>query len=422
MINKTFQKWFDTQKKENRITIKIKKLKNLKNWNFNNKLIYHHSRKFFKIIGIDVMSNLEGKNWDQPIIVQNELGILGIIKDRIKKRYLLQAKVEPGNKNKLQLSPTVQATRSNYQRVHGGKQIPFLKFFLNKKKTFISQSEQGYRYLFKFNNNSLIETSKKIKVFKNFYWFSKKDLEQLIEKKNILNMDTISVFSSFVTKNKIDFPLQKMNEINEWLKGKDKKYKLKIKIKPLINLKHWKVKPLSIVHKDKKHFSIIGIKINANKREVKEWEQPIVKGKEMGFVGYLMKEFNKTNHYLCRYNKKPGLKKSTLSCSVNTSDLKNYRKGNNLINFQKKILKNYFLNKNNKLVKIYDNILSDEGGRFYNCEIRYKALKLTKNISLKIPQNYIWISQNQMIEMIKRKKIDIEARLLFGCINISKTK
>tara|TARA_Y200000002_G_scaffold215121_1_gene177522 strand:+ start:213 stop:641 length:429 start_codon:yes stop_codon:yes gene_type:complete len=142
----------------------------------------------------------------------------------------------------------------------------------------------------------------------------------------------------------------------------------------------------------------------------------------MGFVGYLMKEFNKTNHYLCRYNKKPGLKKSTLSCSVNTSDLKNYRRGSNLINFQKKILKSYFLNKNNKLVKIYDNILSDEGGRFYNCEIRYKALKLTSNISLKIPENYIWLSQNQMIEMIKRKKIDIEARLLFGCINISKTK
>ena len=34
----------------------------------------------------------------------------------------------------------------------------------------------------------------------------------------------------------------------------------------------------------------------------------------------------------------------------------------------------------------------------------------------------MWISQNQMIKMIKRKKIDIEARLLFGCINIDKIK
>ena len=422
MLNKNFQKWLNTQKKENKIQVNLKKLKSLNNWNFNNQLIYHYSRKFFKIVGIEVKSNLEGKNWDQPIIVQNELGILGIIKDKIKDKYLLQAKVEPGNKNKLQLSPTVQATKSNYQRVHGGKKIPFLKFFLNKKKSFISQSEQGYRYLFKFNNNSLIEISKKIKVFKNFYWFSKKDLEHLIKKKNILNMDTISVFSSFIKKNKKDHPIQKMYEINRWIKVRDKKYNLKIKIKPLINLKHWKVRPSSIVHENKKHFSIIGIRIKANKREIKEWEQPIVKGKDMGFVGFLMKESNKTNHYLCRYNKKPGLKKSTLSCSVNTSDLKNYKQNSKLINFQKKLLKDYFLNKKNKLAKIYDNVLSDEGGRFYNCEIRYKALKLKSEMSIKIPQNYIWLSENQMIQMINRKRIDIEARLLFGCININKIK
>ena len=70
-----------------------------------------------------------GKNWDHPIIVQKELGILGIIKDKVKNKYLLQAKVEPGNKNKLQLSPTVQATKSNYERVHGGKKIPYLNIF-----------------------------------------------------------------------------------------------------------------------------------------------------------------------------------------------------------------------------------------------------------------------------------------------------
>ena len=83
-------------------------------------------------------------------------------------------------------------------------------------------------------------------------------------------MDTISVFSSFIVKNKLDFPLLKLHEVNEWLKKKDKKYNLKIKIKPLIDLKHWQVKPSSITHKNNKHFSIVGIKINANKREIKE--------------------------------------------------------------------------------------------------------------------------------------------------------
>ena len=39
--------------------------------------------------------------------------------------------MEPGNINKVQLSPTVQATKSNYTRVHGGKAIKYLNFFKN---------------------------------------------------------------------------------------------------------------------------------------------------------------------------------------------------------------------------------------------------------------------------------------------------
>jgi len=123
---------------------------------------------------------------------------------------------------------------------------------------------------------------------------------------------------------------------------------------------------------------------------------------------------------LCKYNKKPGLKKSTLSCTANTSDLDSFKTNNNLTSFEKKMIRDFFLNKKNKYKKIYDNILSDEGGRFFNCEIIYKVLKLSNKTKVKIPSNYFWISQNQMIEMIKRKKVDIEARLLFGCVNIDK--
>ena len=64
---------------------------------------------------------------------------MGIIKNIKTNKYLLQAKVEPGNINKIQISPTVQATKSNYLRIHGGKTIAFLKFF--KKKIKISHSK-----------------------------------------------------------------------------------------------------------------------------------------------------------------------------------------------------------------------------------------------------------------------------------------
>ena len=207
MISQKIKSWLNKEKKKHKLNVKITELSNLKNWNFNNKIIAHNSGKFFKIIGLKIHTNFFKNNWDQPIIVQNEIGILGIIKNNSSKKYLLQAKMEPGNKNKLQLSPTVQATKSNYKQVHGGKKVPYLKFFLNKnKKDIMNQSEQGFRYLNKFNSNILINIDDKLKLLPSFFWFSLKELDNLIKKKNILNMDTISVFSSFIKKSKIDKP------------------------------------------------------------------------------------------------------------------------------------------------------------------------------------------------------------------------
>ena len=121
MINKTISKWLNNQRKKQFLTVKIISLSKLNKWIYNKKEIYHKSKKFFKITGLRIQSNFYNKkNWDQPIIVQNEIGILGIIKNVKTNKYLLQAKVEPGNINKIQISPTVQATRSNYSRIHGG--------------------------------------------------------------------------------------------------------------------------------------------------------------------------------------------------------------------------------------------------------------------------------------------------------------
>ena len=66
--------------------------------------------------------------------------------------------------------------------------------------------------------------------------------------------------------------------------------------------------------------------------------------------------------------------------------------------------------------------MSDEGGRFFHCQIRYIGFLLKNNSKITLPSNYIWVSHNQMINLIKVKKVDIEARLLFGSININKLR
>ena len=420
MINKKFDNWFTNQKKNNKITVSIVDISKIINWKADNNKIVHFSKRFFKIIGIKINTNFFKKNWDQPIILQNELGILGIIKNTKYNKYLLQAKVEPGNKNKLQLSPTVQATKSNFSQIHGGKKVPYLNFFFKQKKENIfNQSEQGFRYLNKFNSNILVKINKGIKLLPGFFWVSLAELKLMINKKNLLNMDTLSVISTHIKLSKIDRPLNSINFINEWFKKKDSKFFIKKKIVPLSELKDWNYNSNKINHKDKKHFSVIGIKVKTNKREVNSWCQPILKGKNLALTGFIVKKFNSSNHYLCRYILKPGLKKSVLTCTVNTSNIKNFHIDKNLSFVQKKLIKDFFLNKKYNKSKLFDNIMSDEGGRFYHSQIRYLGLFINDNIDIKLSPNYIWVSHNQMVNMIKQKRFDIEARLLFGCLNVS---
>ena len=49
------------------------------------------------------------------------------------------------------------------------------------------------------------------------------------------------------------------------------------------------------------------------------------------------------------------------------------------------------------------------------------VLELDKYQDIKLPERYIWLSRNQMIDLIYKQRIDIEARLLFGIINFKET-
>ena len=160
---KDINKWLLNQKKKNKMKISKIDILDVENWEINNQKIYNYNKAFFSIVPFKFETNKK-KDWFQPLIIQKEVGILGILKKKINNtdHYLLQAKVEPGNKNGVQLSPTVQATKSNYLQKHGGKKTNYLNFFVNNKLkiktiTKVKLSEQGTRYLDKANNNILID-------------------------------------------------------------------------------------------------------------------------------------------------------------------------------------------------------------------------------------------------------------------------
>ncbi len=416
--------WLKNQKKKQKIIIKEKNISNLYSWKYRSEKIYHNSKKFFSIVGLRVVSNFYKRySWDQPIIYQKDNGILGIIRRNKngKSEYLMRANVEPGNINKLQISPTVQATKSNYTRVHGGKKIKYLNFFLNKTKCLVNskQTEQGFIYLLKRNTNILLNINKKINFPENYKWIQKKHLISMIKKKNILNMDTLSVFSCSIKKNIFDKPINSIKQINNWFIHMNKKYYIKVKIINLSNMKNWILTNKSIFHKSKSYFSIIGVMVSTKSREVNYWNQPLIKNSTLHFAGFIVKKINLTTHYLVKFIVEPGYKSGSVTCTVKTSNVENYKKNKNLSAKSKFILKNFFFKKNESSVK-YDAIQSHEGGRFYQSQIRYMVVQIGDHQKIKIDKSYKWISQNQMIDLIKKGSLDIEGRLCFACYNFNK--
>ena len=116
--------WIKEQNNEVVSNIKQIPISELTGWSYLDDRIRHNSGKFFSIDGIHIETNYHNvPQWDQPIINQPEIGFLGFIVKKFNGilHFLMQAKIEPGNINLVQLSPTLQATRSNYTRVHGGK-------------------------------------------------------------------------------------------------------------------------------------------------------------------------------------------------------------------------------------------------------------------------------------------------------------
>ena len=200
--------WLDDKRKNYLVDTQEIGIKELQSWHADPKTgnIIHDSGKFYSVIGIKVTGahDREVTSWTQPMIKQNECGILGILCKKINgtMHYLLQAKYEPGNTHKLQLSPTLQATESNLKQAHKGKKPLFAEYFEESGKgrilTSVISVEDGGRFFMKTNRNMIVEIdeNKEIEIPENFIWVNLYQIKKLIKKDNIVNSLTRSVLGS----------------------------------------------------------------------------------------------------------------------------------------------------------------------------------------------------------------------------------
>ena len=201
--------WFNRKREESDMIVEEIGIDDLDKWSVdsNSGNIKHESGGFFEVIGIKASNTFDRevgkKGWTQPMIAKNPGGILGILMKRINDipHYLLQAKAEPGNIGKLQLSPTLQATTSNLLKAHGGAKPLFAEYFdeENNPKIIYAkwQSEDGGRFHLKSNYNMIVEVKEdeELKIPDSFIWVTLYQIKQLMKIENFVGPHVRGIIS-----------------------------------------------------------------------------------------------------------------------------------------------------------------------------------------------------------------------------------
>jgi oxidase EvaA len=170
-------------------------------WRFEAGRLRHATGAFFSVVGAAVSVRGERRrDLDQPLLDQPEIGILGfLVRDgKDGTEFLVQAKPEPGNEGLVQAAPTVQATESNYRRRHGGKATPLLDRFTARNGALSSslQSEQGTRFLRKYNRNMVVPAGPGDADGPALRWFPARELREALLADFEINTDARSVLAS----------------------------------------------------------------------------------------------------------------------------------------------------------------------------------------------------------------------------------
>lgn len=434
--------WINDRNQEVKVNIEKIPFNQMVRWRVNpDGSLSHESGRFFSIIGIDIKTDFGAVNhWRQPIILQPEVGYLGILTKEFNGvlYFLMQAKIEPGNVNCVQISPTLQATKSNYSRVHAGKVPKYLEYFVNAKPENILldqlQSEQGARFLRKRNRNIIIKVDEDIELHEDFRWMTLGQIKELMGHDNLVNMDTRTVLSGlnitdYITpldnlegmsdfgrdmalSAKTNHCLIPMRDHLSWLTGLKSKYDLIVSRCAINDMSDWYINDYKIARYDHRFFKIIGVKVSIENREVVNWCQPLVQPMQEGLCAFIIKKINGVYHFLMQAKLECGnfdVMELAPTVQCLTGNL-----------YSEKAIRppfaDYVLNATKERI-IADTLQSEEGGRFYKEQNRNIIVEADEDFPLDLPDRYTWMTLGQIYDFLKfNNYLNIQARSLIAML------
>ncbi|MFB6436996.1 NDP-hexose 2,3-dehydratase family protein [Streptomyces sp. NPDC056411] len=428
--NAAFDAWFARQRLVNRFEVTPVPFSRLRGWRFRSDTgdLVHDSGGFFRIEGLHVTGDLG--EWSQPVINQREIGILGILVKEFDgvPHLLMQAKMEPGNINTVQLSPTVQATRSNHTGVHGGRAVPYLEYFTDgsRSRTIVDvpQSEQGSWFLRKRNRNMLVEVVEDVPDHPDFRWLTLGQVNRLLRRDNVVNMDARSVLSCIPclpdepaggaygralheALRPGSWSLRSDAEVLHWISDLKSRRELTQQRIPLRDAAPWRRGPAAITHPTGRYFRVLAAEIAAANREVPGWTQPLLEPAGRGVVAFLTRRINGVLHILLNARSEAGcMDVLELAPTVQYQPCNHPGRPPRFSRAAEDPAR-----------LVYDTLQSEEGGRFMYAESHYRIAEVDDACPLDVPEDFTWVTPRQVMDLLRHGYyLNMQARSLFAAL------
>jgi oxidase EvaA len=412
-------------------------LEALPEWRVEDRLV-HSSGRFFTVEGLSVRTNFgPTPYWCQPIIVQPDIGILGILVKRINgvHHLLMQVKMEPGNTSLVQYAATVQATQSNYQRVHGGRSTPYLEYFLKptRGRVLVDRllSEHASWYLHKRNRNMIVELppDEEFPIDGDFAWLTLGQVRRQLALGNVnMNARTVLACITYAGAARGDafvddeFHAQIIashgSELSDadvsaemtWIIDQKERFTLDVRRIGLREMDGWSCDEGSISHRDGDYFRIIGLSVEATSREVGTWSQPMLEPVPGNLVAFVCQRRCGVLQFLVQAMVQPG-STDRLELAATIQLAPGYTRG--LQDLPPLV---EYLTAPGSRVRL-ESVQSEDGGRFQRADTKHLVIEIPEGHCLDAPDNYRWMTLGLLNRLTHfGYYVNVEARSLMACL------
>ncbi|GAA5075277.1 NDP-hexose 2,3-dehydratase family protein [Streptomyces similanensis] len=413
--------WLDARRAAHRFQVERIPFARLDGWSFQEGSgnLVHRSGRFFTVEGLRV-TTASGpfRQWHQPVIKQPEIGILGIVVKEFDGvlHLLMQAKMEPGNRNLLQLSPTVQATRSNYTKAHRGAGVRYVEYFTDRSRTRVLadvlQSEHGSWFYRKSNRNMIVEALDDVPSHDDFCWLTLGQVGALLRRDNVVNMDARTVLACAPFAGGESAALHSETELLSWFTAERSRHDVTAERVALAGLPGWRRDAWSIAHEDDRYFRVVAVSARADSREVTGWTQPLFEPRGTGVTAFLTRRIGGVPHLLAHARVEGGF-----ADTVELGPTVQYTPSNYDHLPARPPFLDTVLAADPARIR-YEAVHSEEGGRFLNAESRYLFVEADEaQAPLEAPPGYLWATAGQLTGLLRHNHyLNVQARTLLSCL------